>query len=200
MRTLASATGLEMKPVAHLPINLPWIVIVKTSKREAVVQQSPSIRNILRMHGHRKILTDFLAQRQIGGHMPGQISRVKRGGWVLKSIRETGPIIDIQRRISTIRQIPIHADIQRVPLVMIQGRISRVNRARGRIRWRTYQASRNRTNLLCHLVGIGQVRLSVAPETRRANCDFPGLDLRSLYRDRDKDTGFADIAVVEKVL
>src|ERR1700722_1315752 len=99
MRTPASAAGLEMKPIPHLAINLPWIVIVKSSKREAVIQQPPSIRNILRVHRHRKILTDFLAQRQIGGHMPGQISPGKRRGWILKPVRETGPVIDIQRSI-----------------------------------------------------------------------------------------------------
>jgi hypothetical protein len=43
----------KVKTIPDLPINLSRIVIVKSPKRKAVIQQPPSVGNIRRLHRNR---------------------------------------------------------------------------------------------------------------------------------------------------
>jgi hypothetical protein len=44
------------------------------------------------------------------------------------------------------------------------------------------------------------MKLTVAPQTRGMQRELPGLNLCSLYCNRDEDAGFADVAVVKEIL
>src|SRR5271168_5242807 len=60
---------LKVKAVAHLPVNLARVIIVKTSKREAVVKKGARVGNIGRFHGNREILANLLTYRQVRPHV-----------------------------------------------------------------------------------------------------------------------------------
>src|SRR5712672_645213 len=62
---------LKVKQVPNLPINLPRIVIVKSPERKAVIQQSARVRNIRRIHRHRKILPKRLPHCHVRRHVSG---------------------------------------------------------------------------------------------------------------------------------
>ncbi len=50
-----------------------------------------------------------------------------------------------------------------------------------------------------HLVGIGEVNLPAVGDAGRAQRGLPSADDRVLNGEREKEIGFADVVVVEKV-
>jgi hypothetical protein len=52
-----------MKPVAEFNIHLPWVVVVKSSERQAVVQQDAAIRHIQCGYGKAVFFTEALPER-----------------------------------------------------------------------------------------------------------------------------------------
>src|ERR1700733_3728755 len=126
--------SLEVEAIAHLPVDLARIVIVKASEGEAVVQQPARVGNVLCIDGDRPIFTDRLTHRQVRGYVAGQIGASVRRGRVRIAVGKSRTVIDVERGIELIGKIAVHAQVQGIPLVVIQRRIAWLYRTGGRIR------------------------------------------------------------------
>ena len=64
---------LIIKPVANLPVNLPWIIPVKTAERQTVVQLNAAVCYIDRVRRNRKFFSERFTDGKIEGCVAGEV-------------------------------------------------------------------------------------------------------------------------------
>ncbi len=120
---------LVVKPVSDLTIKLARIVEVEASKGEAVIEQYPAVRDVGTGNGGRERLAKALSNGKIDLIMSGKVLvRVVRVGgwstWVVATIGKTRAVIHVRRGIGMKRQRRVEAHVERVALVVVNGRVS----------------------------------------------------------------------------
>src|SRR5208282_4114040 len=138
-----------MKPIAKLRVDFARAVVVKSAKRQTVVDQQMTIGDVERSHRHGIFLAKFLAERKIDLGMAGEI-RVRKLR-VRRAVREAGAVIDITRRERMPGKTGVCAHVERVALVVFErGETGR--RLAGRCRgWNADQSAGDRSRALSHL-------------------------------------------------
>lgn len=165
-----------MKAIAELDVDLPGIVEVKSSERQAVVQQDAAIGHIQRGQRHLVFLAlaEAFPQRQVkGGVLRQVIARILR---VRRSIRESRAVVDVRRGENMPWKNRVDPGVQRVSLIVVDSRESRIRLASVRSRGGTNQATRERRGVLGNLIRVGDMRLGAVPQTRRPQRDLPAAD------------------------
>src|SRR4029077_3854477 len=106
---------------------------------------------------------------------------------------KTRAIIHVRRDVASPWQGPLPAEVQRIPLVVIQQPEAVPKR---KIREPTINVAEAERQL----VRIRQVDLPALANPRRPQRQFPPADARALYCDGEKQVGVVKIIVVEIIL
>ena len=188
-----------VKSLTEFDVDLPRVVEVKSSKRQAVVEQHAAIRHIQRGQGNPVFLAKTFPERNIKRRVLRQIvPRILRVG---HPVVESRAVVHIRRSEHLPGKSCIETQVQSVSLIVVHRRISR-----GRIcehvgvAGRADQASGEGRGCLRDLIRIGQVKLTAAPEARGAQCGFPTLNQGGIPGDRPEEIRFADIVVIQPIL
>src|SRR5664279_3130864 len=91
-------------------------------------------------------------------------------------------------------------NIQRIALIVIDGRVSRLNITLRRTDGNADQATRDISALFRYLIRICKVHLAELPQSWRLQSKFPRLNQRAVDRYREVDAGFPDTRMVEEVI
>ncbi len=92
---------------------------MEPAEREAVVEQQAAIGSIDRSHRYRQGLAELLSEAYIKRSVPRQIVGAVGRRRIREAIRKSGTIIDIGRAIRAPRECGIEAQVERVPLIVI---------------------------------------------------------------------------------
>jgi hypothetical protein len=185
---IAIAANSKMESISDLDIDLPWLRIMGTAKSRAVIEQEPAIRQIQRCHRQRYVLAYRFADRKIEGRVFLQMCRTVAG-----AVRESGTVVHVASGESSPRQIEVEAGVQSMPLIVIQEKI-----AAGRRR----EISQPPANGACSFgvcIGVAEVHFTMMRNLRRANCNLPPVQSRSINRQREENVRVADRIVIELI-
>src|SRR5580704_1521335 len=117
-----------------------------------------------------------------------------------EGVVEPRTVVHIRRCITLPGQVRVKTDIQRVSLIVVNRSKSRRRISRAyRHRSRTNQASRNRRRCLGELIRVRKMKLAAMPEIRRAQREFPALNLGVGPCNRPEDIRFADVVVIQPI-
>ena len=194
---------LELEAVADFGVELAGVVVVEAAEGQGIVEQHTGIADVQGVDGEGVVLAEVAAKGEIGGGMGRQVgARVGRRR-VLVSVGEARAVVDVEGAEDPPWQIAVEAEVEGIPLVVVERRVDVRDVAgvggqrRGAV---AGEASCDAADLLGDLVGVGEVGLAEVPEVGRAEREFPCLDERALDGDGDEDAGFADVVVVEEVV
>ncbi len=167
-----------MKPVAKLDVDFSRIVVVKSSERQAVVNQQVAIGDVERVQRNGKSLAEVLSEREINLRVAGQVSAgMLRIG---RTIREARAVVDIRRNVTLPRKLRVEADVERIALVMIERGIARRNLAGcGICGIEADEAAGDRSRALSDLIRVGEMNVRAIPESRRTNRRLPVPRMRA---------------------
>src|SRR6185437_11366835 len=155
-----------MKAIAHLAKNFARRVVVEAAEGDAVVEQHAVIREVDDVYGGGDTFSKCLAQRHAE---IGVVREVRAGEFGIGiAVGKAGAVIKVKRTVGIVRQRGIHADIQRVSLVMVERSVVESLVTLRRCDGNTDQATRNWTALLRQLIRICQMGLAEAPQGWRA--------------------------------
>src|SRR5690348_9535512 len=185
-RALRSVKRLKMKAIAHFPVDLARVGVVRPAKGVAVVDQVAAVGHVEGVHGYRPILPERFAE----GEPEGGVGRQVGGAVAVQKTRSVGYC---RRRPSPPRQPARPHYTQRVALVMIKKKEAFFRRLE------IGEPSGDGAEALHKLVRPRHVDSRAAKNLRRPQRGFPALDARSLNGERQKDVGAANLVVIKKV-
>ena len=97
-------------------------------------------------------------------------------------------------------QLRREAGVERLALIVVDGRVVGTEVA-GRVVGNTAsKAADNVAALLGNLIGVSQMKLAEAGQSRRAQGQLPGADQGSIDGDGEVHIRFAEIGVIEEVV
>src|ERR1700720_1473843 len=169
-----------VKTITHLHENLARIVKVRPAECKAVVQQHAPVAHVQSRHRKRNSLPKVLAERHVKRGVLLQVIARQR----LIPVREARSVIHVGGSVASPRERPLPANVQRVPLVVVEQTETR--RRNGA--W-TNQSSGDAAERERDLVRIGQVDLPSLANLRRPQRQLPAVDARALYCDGKKQVG-----------
>jgi len=102
-----------MEAVANFSANLAWIVPGCAAESIGVVQQLPSVGDVLSGKSHGKTLANGFGERERNFGVIGQMS------WSI-AIQETGAVGKISRRLNAIGEHGVKARAEGVALIVIE--------------------------------------------------------------------------------
>src|SRR3984893_11162984 len=152
-----------MKAIPQLHEDFAWIYVMRPPKRQAVVQQHSAIRNVYPANTYRQPFAEIPANRDIKRRVPRQMRRTRR-----IPILKPRSVIHVRRSVAAPRQSKVAPDVQSIPLVMIQQKITGI-RGGSKIR----ESAVDRSSPLYNLVRIRHVQLTAFGDPRRMQCQFP---------------------------
>src|SRR5690348_1452637 len=185
-RALRSVKRLKMKAIAHFPVDLARVGIVRPTEGVAVVDQIPAVGHVEGVHGYRPILPERFAEGEPEGGVGRQVGRAV-------AVQKTRSVGYCRRRPGPPRQPARSHNTQRIALVMIKKKEAFFRRLE------IGKPSSNGAKALHELVRPRHVDSRAAKNLRRPQRGFPALDARSLNGERQKDVGAANLVVIKKV-
>src|ERR1700687_3699556 len=109
--------SLVVEAVAHLAVYLEGIVEVHAAKGEAVVDQQVAVGDVQRTQRRGESFSKRLAHGKIERSVRRQIIGRRI------SVLEAGTVVHISGQVCRSRQLDVKADVQRVPLVVIERKV-----------------------------------------------------------------------------
>ena len=112
-----------MKLVAHRHIDFARVVPVKAAEGQAVIEDHAAIGDVKDSHRRGKSLAPIFPQRHIEGRVRRQIGiGIWGAGNVFQTVTEARAIVHIGGGEAAPREVHVAADVEGIPLVMVERR------------------------------------------------------------------------------